>query len=100
MSEESRIGDMRERLGYEKAKKGEPIHKEASSEFASGYGFGGSNVMPSKFGKADSLDRWTCIGCQHENSSKRRWMSGGTELCWNCGVDRNFVDEGRIDSGG
>jgi len=96
MSEESRIGDLREREGYKAAKKGEPVHSEASTEFRKGYGFGGSNVMPSKFGKRDEYDRWICIGCQHENSNKRRWMKGGLELCWNCGVDRDFVDPERV----
>ena len=98
MSEESRIGDLREREGYKARKKGEKLHDSASKEFSKGYGFAGSNVMPNKFGKGEPGDHWTCVGCQHENSAARRWMKGGTELCWNCGVDRDFVDSERVEN--
>jgi hypothetical protein len=96
MSEESRIGDLREREGYKASKKGQPLHEGASSEFTKGYRFGGK-IVPAKFDKGGSEETWTCIGCQHENSSKRRWMKGNVELCWNCGVEREYVDEEKID---
>jgi len=100
MSEESRIGDLREREGYKAKKKGDALHEGASSEFTKGYGFGGSNVMPNKFGKGGDVETWTCIGCQHENSAARRWMRGGVELCWNCGVERAYVDEDQVNDNG
>ncbi len=98
MSEtEGRIGEMREKLGYDAAKKGQAPHGSASREFEGGYrraslGFG-TNVAPRNFGKGGEQDTgWTCV-CGHQNLPHRRWMRGGEELCWNCGVARLYSED-------
>ena len=94
---EERVTELRKELGNKAAKKGDALHDSASREFAEGYrrgalGFGG-NVIPKNFGKGNGADTgWTCV-CGHHNTPERRWMKGGEELCWNCGVQREYSEE-------
>jgi hypothetical protein len=104
MSEDERIGYLREKLGYESRKKGENVHEGASGEFKKGYdrvtvGFG-SNVQARNFGRTgDPQADWTCV-CGNVNKGRVRYMVAGREICGLCRQERDFVDTERIDLNG
>jgi hypothetical protein len=96
MSDEDRVGFLREKIGYEAKKKGEPVHQNASNEFRRGYdrvsvGFG-SNVTPRKFGRSSNArSDWTCV-CGNVNKGWVRNLVANREVCGLCRQEREFVD--------
>lgn len=92
----SDVENIRYELGKEAKQKGETLHENASEEFQRGYSKRGfsSNVSPRNFGKGfDGRTAWHCLTCAHENNPRRRLMQAGRELCWNCRMPRDWVEE-------
>jgi hypothetical protein len=87
----SDIENLRYELGKEAKQKGESLHDAASESWIRGYQKSnlGSNVMPKNFGKDDYSDDWDCY-CGYHNTSKRRHLKAGIEVCWNCTVERSY----------
>lgn len=90
------VENIRYELGKEARAKGDQLHENASEEWRRGYsrrGFG-SNVTPRNFGRNISSEPsfWLCVSCEYENRSDRVQRRGGEEVCWNCGVERKYVD--------
>lgn len=100
MSEEERIGYLREQEGRKAKLAGENLHAGASSEFSRGYnrtvvGFG-SNVDPRNFGKgASKASDWTCV-CGAINKGWIKIRRGNREICGNCSQERDYVDSERL----
>lgn len=89
MSEEERVGYLREKLGYEAKKKGDTPHEGASKEFKKGFG---SNVTPRNFGKGgDDKRDWTCV-CGNVNKAHIRYKVANREVCSACRQEREYVD--------
>lgn len=96
MSEEDRIGYLREKLGHEAKRKGEDPHQNASEGFVKGHSrlsvsFGG-NTSTKSFGKGGTVPQgWTCV-CGNETNGRIRYMQARREICPACRQDRSFVD--------
>lgn len=97
MSEEDRIGYLREKLGHEARKKGEEPHQHASKEYLRGHqklsvGFGG-NTSTKSFGKGgNEPEGWTCV-CGSFQKPRVRYMVANREICPSCRQERQFVDK-------
>lgn len=77
---------IRERLGYDTAQRGEPLHESASETFRKSYSRFGSNVTPRRFGMGrDKPSAWKCV-CGHENKSY-------LTRCWVCNTLRGYSED-------
>lgn len=96
MSEEERIGYLREQEGRKAKLAGEKLHNGASTEFAKGYsrtvvGFG-SNVTPRNFGRSGQKSPdWNCV-CGATNKGWIKIRVAGREVCGICRQEREYVD--------
>jgi len=100
MSEEERIGYLREQEGRKAKIAGDSLHDGASDEFRKGYtrtvvGFG-SNVTPRNFGRTGSRNSdWNCV-CGATNKGWVRIKVAGREICGTCRQERDYVDVERL----
>lgn len=97
MSEEERIGYLREKLGHEARKKGEDPHQNASEGFLKGHqklsvGFGGNTGVKS-FGKGGNRpEDWHCV-CGSINKGHIKYKVANREICPSCRQEREYVDK-------
>lgn len=100
MSEDERIGHLREVEGFKARKKGDSLHEGASKEFKEGFtrtsvGFG-SNIQPRNFGRGGQTPSdWNCV-CGNLNKGRIRYLVAGREVCGSCRQERKYVDKGQL----
>jgi hypothetical protein len=93
MSAEDSVEATRERLGYDAAKRGDPLHESASDTFKTSYKGFGSNVVPKRFGAGGEKNPdWKCV-CGNVNPGNRTKRIARREVCWLCETEREFGED-------
>lgn len=100
MSEDERIGYLREQEGRKAKLAGDDLHPGASEEFARGFNRStvsfGSNVDPRNFGKGGSKSTdWVCV-CGAVNKGWVKVRVANHEVCGTCRQERDYVDVERL----